>query len=501
MRRFLFGLAFLAIVAPLAHANDDQIAQRIVKSLKASQATGNLKNFNIGLRVQDGEVFLSGHVANAHQERLALATAQATQGVEQVFSEIEVRKVALKVAKPVVTRPVVTKPAPISPKLTPAPMPEVHVGNQVGDDAELRVKQALLENVPTETALPANTLSDAKEIASQIIRQLRQEKAQGTMRGFGIDVEVDRGVVWLKGRVSSAEQETLALEIARTVPGVKQVVNDLSISAPVQLAEASAPVTSAAAETATQVDRTSEIAQIILKRLQQQKQDGNLQNFGIDVHVDQDVVWLSGYVANKGQQMLALDMARFVPGVKQVVNDLSIASDTDSEEIVVAAPAELQADHANAILPTGATQAIAQTPATQTQTINGRRYALVPVQHVAQVAQSQTPLAFAPARPVSHTHTNQVFNQGSPVPEQMGAPGGGIAPARFDHPQMPGYAWPSYAPHPNYGAVTYPKQYSASAWPYIGPFYPYPQVPLGWRKVTLEWDDGWWQLDFKNRHH
>jgi len=23
-------------------------------------------------------------------------------------------------------------------------------------------------------------------------------------------------------------------------------------------------------------------------------------------------------------------------------------------------------------------------------------------------------------------------------------------------------------------------------------------VPLGWRKVTLEWDDGWWMLDFKD---
>jgi hypothetical protein len=49
--------------------------------------------------------------------------------------------------------------------------------------------------------------------------------------------------------------------------------------------------------------------------------------------------------------------------------------------------------------------------------------------------------------------------------------------------------------------VTYPKQYSASAWPYIGPFYPYPQVPLGWRKVQLEWDDGWWWLNFKDRGH
>lgn len=72
-------------------------------------------------------------------------------------------------------------------------------------------------------------------------------------------------------------------------------------------------------------------------------------------------------------------------------------------------------------------------------------------------------------------------------------------PARYDQPHMPNYAWPSYAAHPNYAALTYPKQYSPTAWPYIGPFYPYPQVPMGWRKVTLEWHDGWWQLDFKDR--
>jgi hypothetical protein len=85
------------------------------------------------------------------------------------------------------------------------------------------------------------------------------------------------------------------------------------------------------------------------------------------------------------------------------------------------------------------------------------------------------------------------------MPMHMPGSGVGIAPARYDHPHMPGYAWPSYAAYPNYAAVTYPKQYSASAWPYIGPFYPYPQVPLGWRKVTMEWDDGWWMLDFKDR--
>ena len=77
----------------------------------------------------------------------------------------------------------------------------------------------------------------------------------------------------------------------------------------------------------------------------------------------------------------------------------------------------------------------------------------------------------------------------------------GITPARYDQPHVPNYAWPSYAAYPNYAAVTYPQQYSPSCWPYMGPFYPYPQVPLGWRKVTLEWDDGWWMLDFKDTCH
>jgi hypothetical protein len=69
----------------------------------------------------------------------------------------------------------------------------------------------------------------------------------------------------------------------------------------------------------------------------------------------------------------------------------------------------------------------------------------------------------------------------------------------YNNPHLPETAWPSYAPYDNYAAVTYPGQYDASAWPYIGPYYPYPQVPLGWRQATLEWDDGYWSLKFNSR--
>ena len=72
----------------------------------------------------------------------------------------------------------------------------------------------------------------------------------------------------------------------------------------------------------------------------------------------------------------------------------------------------------------------------------------------------------------------------------------GPLPGQYNQPNLPDYAWPTYANYPNSAQISYPRAYSPKAWPYIGPFYPYPQVPTGWRKVTLEHHDGNWWLDF-----
>ena len=85
---------------------------------------------------------------------------------------------------------------------------------------------------------------------------------------------------------------------------------------------------------------------------------------------------------------------------------------------------------------------------------------------------------------------------GGPLPEGPAIPG---ARPRGS-PASPNYAWPSYAPHPNFSAVGYPTVYPWQAWPNIGPFYPYPEVPLDWRAVTLRWDDGLWWLDFRKHY-
>jgi hypothetical protein len=96
----------------------------------------------------------------------------------------------------------------------------------------------------------------------------------------------------------------------------------------------------------------------------------------------------------------------------------------------------------------------------------------------------------------------------------------GAAP-QYDAPFLPPFAWPAKAPYPNISAVQYPKHYTSTQWPHIGPFHPYPEPPLDWRKVRattlsglkpingvqdpppewhcfkLRWEDGHWYLSFK----
>src|SRR5262249_60546956 len=85
-----------------------------------------------------------------------------------------------------------------------------------------------------------------------------------------------------------------------------------------------------------------------------------------------------------------------------------------------------------------------------------------------------------------------------PMPiQQMPTP----SPYDLNAPKMPPYAWPSYAPYNNYSRVAYPESYPYNAWPFIGPMYPFPKIPLGWRSVKLEWQDGhWWFSKVATKH-
>jgi len=199
------------------------------------------------------------------------------------------------------------------------------------------------------------------------------------------------------------------------------------------------------------------------------RDSGKLSGYSIGVKFNEGTAWLNGQVTNKKQMATAIALAKRQSGVKKVVSNLKIAP---------AQPTRSPVRQASVAAPITAQPNIARTPMrTAAMPAGGPRMA------------GPGPAAYGQGG----------YGQGAPIPTYVQG-SGGAAQAHYDSPHLPNYAWPSYAAHPNYAALTYPKQYSPTAWPYIGPFYPYPQVPLGWRKVSLEWDDGWWHLDFRDRN-
>jgi hypothetical protein len=304
-------------------------------------------------------------------------------------------------------------------------------------------------------------MASNQEIAEEIAANLRKG---AQLHNYRIGVKFQDGTAWLKGHVSSPEQVKEVVRVVSTTPGVDRVVNKLEIDP-------------AASKELSDVDDSRETTitlKIPCSSMAPEK--------------------LSATV--NGKRVVA---RRYSGKVSKPARRLQEVIDTKSERLARAnrvpssyTPRPVQTVSAHEEQLQRAPQPMMQQPRmVQQQVMRSNR----PI----PVAYSQPcPPRAMPAYGQSQGYGGAAMPMGSAMP--MGG-GSGITPARYDQPCMPNYAWPSYAAHPNYAAVTYPRQYSPTCWPYIGPFYPYPQVPLGWRKVTLEWDDGWWMLDFKDTCH
>jgi len=312
---------------------------------------------------------------------------------------------------------------------------------------------------------PTWALAGNQEVAVQIRDAL---KNSGQMHGFRIEVKFQDGTAWLKGHVSSREQLNTALQIAFRTPGVTRIVNNLTITEP----------GSAGAPALREPDAPGQ-------RLLQQS---------------------DGAIAAEQLPRLASREIRG-PQMPRPVIGAEVASQPRAQE----SPRPMgRADRVPTAFSTAAAPQVSVT-GLQEPTLAPPQQAEGPQPVLAQPAIAvppQTAIAMRPTRPLPIAYTQgggaaaptpapaPQAPAPSPAPQPMAPIPAGPGMVQYDHPNLPNYAWPAYAAYPNYAAVTYPKQYSPTAWPYIGPFYPYPQVPLGWRKVTLEWHDGWWNLNF-----
>jgi hypothetical protein len=193
-----------------------------------------------------------------------------------------------------------------------------------------------------------------------------------------------------------------------------------------------------------------EMAEKIATRL---RQSGQLQHYDVNIRFHEGTAELTGSVADVEQRDRVLRLVQDVAGVRGVVDRLSVAG----------AIVPVQAGGIPEVLPpvpgTNPAPSVAQAP---------------PVGTLPSVAGAPAP----PAAPAPEA--TPIFQAPAPVPHQLNPP------------RMPPYAWPTYAPYNNYSRVGYPLAYPYNSFPFIGPIYPFPKIPLGWRSVRLEWDDGFW---------
>lgn len=470
-------------IAEKVSQDDCDIADKIADVLYEHKQSGRLRDFRVGVEVVDGLVTLDGEVANEGQMNLVMKSARSVYGVRDIINNMSARTVATPAETPEV------------PALARQPISRVVETPTRASDRVVLEPESAIDGV--ENALYQSEAEDLAalddRIGRELMERLQSAKEEGQLRGFGIGVHVLNGEVVLSGRVSSEEQHQMAIDIARYIPGVKRVVNALKIgenssterlaSAPGLMHSEMAPRAVEAMETGHQAPaeldaQSQQIARELIARLEQQDAMGHLHGCDFDVRVEQSVVMLSGSVALPQQQQLLLDLAHRVPGVRQVSADLQVLAHPMGGIPISPASVQMPIAYSHGHMMNDPMTGIDQTPR--------------PIGAARMAAYAGGAVLAAPMLAVNHM-------SGGGVPAHL--PGGGHAavPARYDHPNLPGYAWPSYAAYPNYAAVTYPKQYSPTAWPYIGPFYPYPQVPLGWRKVTLQWKDGWWQLNFNSK--
>ena len=124
------------------------------------------------------------------------------------------------------------------------------------------------------------------------------------VKGTQVSVDTQKGVVNLRGKVDSAEAKAAAAEVAQGVEGVQSVKNDLQVVAPMARKAVDA--------------NDKDIAKAVEGRL---SRDTQLKK--VDVRTDSGVVTLTGEVPSIMASAKASEVARSVPGVKSVKNELA----------------------------------------------------------------------------------------------------------------------------------------------------------------------------------
>jgi hyperosmotically inducible protein len=154
--------------------------------------------------------------------------------------------------------------------------------------------------------------------------------ADSRVPGASVNVETEKGMVYLRGKVDTAAAKSAADEVARGIEGVQAVRNELQV-----VPDSAKKVVEA---------KDDEITKQVKAKL---NNDAKLK--GLDVRTDNGVVTLQGKLPTIMDSARASQMAREVPGVRSVRNDTTYDSPraaADSDRATIARDDSAKRDNA-----------------------------------------------------------------------------------------------------------------------------------------------------------
>lgn len=187
--------------------------------------------------------------------------------------------------------------------------PAVYAQNTTTDKMEQKADEAK-DKAKSVTQDATTGLSDSWVTSKTKIALFADDR----VKGLQVHVETQNGTVMLRGKVDSKEAKAAAAEVAKGIEGVKSVKNELQVVAPTDRKMVDAD--------------DKQISKNVEERF---KQDPELKNAKIDAKVNAGVVTLTGEVKSIDTSARASEVARSIPGVRSVRNDLTYASRSSLE--------------------------------------------------------------------------------------------------------------------------------------------------------------------------
>lgn len=156
-------------------------------------------------------------------------------------------------------------------------------------------------------AVATDERSTGRQVDDAIIttRIKSQMVADAAVKARDIDVDTVNGVVSLKGFVDSTRERERAEVIARSVPGVTSVHNNLQIGS----------------RSAGQILDDKNIGVKIKAKL---IGEPGIRSLNVDVDVYRNVVYLTGTVENALQKTKIIGLAKSTPGVARIVDYIKV---------------------------------------------------------------------------------------------------------------------------------------------------------------------------------